>query len=470
LSELLLEIQAGDQLSSGIFPGLPGEAPILWADGENIVFDSGQVKKSPGFTRLDTDTNFAATPSDLITAKTSAERRAYIGAGGSIYAYRTADDVTQIGSGFSAGGRWVLIPWGNWLFGTNDTTDGLQIWKHTENVLDTSPASVTTPFTRCKTLAKLNNSLIAFNTSNSPYIAEYCDSGNPETGWTPTLTGSAGNLELRDLDSDVIAVCTLAGGLGVYTGENLSLFRFVGGTLRFGWKVVLESVGAVSPRSVVSTGNYNYGITKDFVFVTDGNSFTHIHEPAVKGWLDENVDWSRKAEVYGYHDKQSSSIVWLLPMVSGGMKGIVYRYSKGSWTKLAADMVVGAEYGVWDEAFTCDSTGIYRQEKNIYNKGSSPLVSYVYTKPLDCGDRRRLKFFSKLELDIQKTGTVTAYASYNDKPDDTLNWESLGTVDNELWMHREAPFVSIKLEAAGLNSQFKLNGAKLHGSFTGWLN
>lgn len=469
MSGLLLEVKAGELLSSGIYPGLPGEAPPLWADGENILFDSGQVRKAPGFTKLDDDTSFAVQPSDIITAKTAEERRAFIGAGGTVHAFRSSDDVTTIGTGFAAGGKWVLLPWGNWLFGTNNV-EALQIWKHTGSVLDTTPAAVSTPFSICKTIQKFRNYLIAFNTSNSNTIAEWCDFGDPETGWTTTLTGSAGNLELRDLDSDIIAAVPLGDAIGVYTGENLALFRFVGGTLRFGFKVVLESIGAITPRSVVSTGYYNYGMTKDFVFVTDGNSFQHIHEPAVKQWLEDNVDWSRADEVYGFHDKLNSQVVWFLPMLTGGTKGIAYRYQTKTWTKLAASMVVGAEQGVWDSDLVCDATGLYRQEKTIYNKGSSAMEASVWTKPLDCGERRRFKHFDKLELDMETAGTITVSAAYQTKPDDALVWETLTQSNNDYWMHRESPYVSFKIAATGLASRFKLNGAKLYGTLTGWVD
>lgn len=467
----LLEITAGDLLASGIYPSLPGEAPPLWADGQNVLFDSGQVRKAPGFTKLDTDTAFATRPSDLVVAKTASERRAFIGAGAKVHAYRTLDDLTEIGSGFSAGGKWVLLPWGNWLFGTNDI-EPLQIWKHTASVLDTSPSSVTTPFTRCKTIQKFRNYLIAFNTSNSNTIAEWCDFGDPETGWTVTLTGSAGNLEMRDLDADIIAAVPLGDGLGIYTAESLTLFRYIGGTSRFGYKTVLESIGAITPRSVVSVGYLNYGITKEFIFVTDGNTYRHIHEPAMKKWIEENVDWSRYDETYGFHDKLNSQIVWFLPVSDGETKAIAYRYQASGtpWTRLAASMVVGAEQGVWDQDIVCDATGIYQQDKTNYNRNGVAMEAFIESKPLDAGDRRRLKMWDKLELDIQSSGTVTAYAAMMDKPDETPSWINLGTVDNELWIMREAPFIKLKLEATGLGSDFKLSGAKLYGSLTGWLN
>ena len=42
------EVVNGKQLASGLFAGMEQTEGPLWADGQNIVFDEGVVKKIPG--------------------------------------------------------------------------------------------------------------------------------------------------------------------------------------------------------------------------------------------------------------------------------------------------------------------------------------------------------------------------------------------------------------------------------------
>ena len=468
MSDTLLEVKAGPELSSGIFPGLPGEAAALWADGENILFESGQVRKAYGFTILDADTAFAAAPSSIISMLATTERRAIIGAAAKVHGYRTLDDITEVGTGFAAGGNWQFVPWGNWVIGNNQV-DVPQIWKHTSSAWDTTPSNLTAVFTTARCIAKFRNYLLAGGTSNGNSLIEHSVFGDPED-FTVTLTGSAGNFEIRDIDAAITAMVPLGEAMGIYTAEDLSWFRFIGGTARFSVKFALESIGALNPHSVVSTGVLNYGITRDFVFVTDGNTFQHIHEPAVKDWLESYVDWTRADEVFGYFDKLNSRVVWYLPMLAGGMKGIAYRTQDRTWTRLNASMVVSTPQGVWDGDLSCDTTNLYMSSKATRNKNGLAVAAFAQSKPLDLGYRRRYKWVDKVVFDIVTSGTVQVAFAYLDNPNDTPTFETAVTMDEEVWLHRETPFLAFKITASAVGSDFKLNGFSVHGSYTGLVN
>ena len=98
---LLAEIQAGDALSSGIFPGLTGEAAPLWTDGENIIFDNGVVRKAPGLLGLE---NLSARPTGMRGTVANTEPRLFVGAGQNAYRYRSSDGLTAIGAFAASGG------------------------------------------------------------------------------------------------------------------------------------------------------------------------------------------------------------------------------------------------------------------------------------------------------------------------------------------------------------------------------
>jgi hypothetical protein len=461
----LLEIPTGEVLSSGLFPGLAGKEPILWTNGENVVFDQGKVRKAQGYVGLET---LSARMTGCKAARVIAAPHLYFGGGGAYYRYRASDGITALKSGLSGAGIWIFAPYGEHLVAT-DGVNGLRYY-------DGADTLIATPFTNCRTMFGFRQQVFAAATSNGYNWIEWCDIDDAKTGWTPTLGNAAGNLQPRDLDGGFVAAHKLAGELiGLYTEGSLGHFTYLGGTLQYGYKTKVPGAGAVSHYAVVPVRNVHYSIMRGRAIVTDGIVFDYIDDPAVRNYLDTVVNWGRSAEVFGWHDKLNSTIRWVLPTGVADFVGLGYRYDSRRWTKFNDNLLIGEESGVWENAMVFKTTRLLRGDSTEMNNDGAAFTSYVQTKPLDCGDRERNKWVDKIVLDLEKTGTVELQVGFSDDANDAPTWNTAQVaVDGDNFMdedeRREGLFVHLKISSSGTDNTWKLGSFSIHGEPAGWKN
>lgn len=462
---LLGEIVAGDQIASGIFPGLTGEAPLLWYDGDNVIFDNGGVRKGPGLLGLE---NLAATPTGIKSTVAATESRAFVGAGTIAYRYRTADGLTNIGSFAASGGVYQFLPWDTWCLISNGV-DPVELWQNAG-----SSAAITAPFTRANTLFGYQLQAFVGGTSNGGKLVEWSPV-NAVLDWTQTATGTAGQLNLRELAGDIVAARPIGNSIGVYSQSNAGLFSFIGGTSIYGFRKPISGVSAISPYSVISFGDRHYGMTRENVFLSDLVSFYLIDEPAVRTYIKDNADWDRITEVYGWPDWANNIARWQIPKLGGGKFGLGYRIDKNSWTKFNDSVILGEERGAFSNQLLAKTSRLLRQDPSTGNNDGSAMSAFVQTKPLAFGDRNRFKRVMKLSIDGVWSGTVNVLWGYTNHPNETPTFSITKPIANEIYMDElsqqsEGVYVSLKIESTAAGATWKINGCKIFGEFTGLVN
>lgn len=462
----LFEVKASPTLASGIFPGIPGDGAPLWIDSGNVLFEDGIIKKAPGYTLLASP---AARPTGIAQAY-AGERRAYLGAGNKAYKYTSLDGLVEIGAVTATNGVWQIVPWGTYAL-INNTADKPELWQNTGS----SAVIADMGFDYCAALGKLNNSVLAFGTSNGGNYIESCAFDDIET-WTPASDNTAQLQVIRDLDGRYVAAHPLNDGLAGYTQGVMTMTRFIGGTLYWSTKVVLDDVvGALNQHSVVSTGKMNFGITRNGVFATDGYTASYIDEPAVHGWIKDNVDFGRATEIYGYVDKLNKRIKWFVPLLEGGTTGLWVRYDGTPiWGLDPGDFLGGMRQDVWDDSWQYTETGLYRADRTVYNLDGNAITAFVQSKPLDCGDDQRFKDVAKVELGLEASGTVQLLVGFTDEPDETPTWTHTLTAAKETQIPQNARtqglFIHLKLQSTAVDVSWKLNSLAIHGTVGGKKN
>lgn len=460
--DLLTKIVSGPQLTSGIYPGMTGDSAAFWADGENIVFDEESVRKEFGQLGLG---NFTARPTGFKSTFADQEPRLFAGAGTEAYRYRSADGFTNIASFASSGGIYEFVPWDTWCL-INNTVDPLKLWKNTGVA-----AAITAPFTRANACCAYGLQAFVGGTDIGGNIVHWCAINDIET-WTPTLLNSAGDLPLRDLTGDIIAMVPLGGAIGVYSRYNAGLFTAIGGTTSFGFRRPIKGVHAISPYSIVGLGDRHFGLTRDNAFVTDLVGFQYIDEPAMRTYLRDNADWSRMSEVYGWPNYTTSMIRWSVPHLDGSTFGIGYRWDRQTWTKFADDVVLGEESGPFPEMLLGTPTRLFRQNKASANVDSAAMASYIQTKPLDFGKSKKLKRLQMLRLNGSWSGDVTVKVGYTSHANETPTWAFSKAIANDMFPDEqntdsEGAFVHLRIETTAVDANWRLSGIEMYGAVTG---
>lgn len=460
----LQKITSGDLLSSGIYPGLSGEAAPLWQDGSNVLFVDGGVRKSQGLTGLET---LGARPTGLKSVVADTEPRLFIGAGDAAYRYRSSDGATVIAGFASSGGIYQFVPWDTWALISNGV-DPVQLWQNAGLAAD-----ITAPFTRANVIFKYQQQAFAGGTDNGGNYVEWSPI-NSVTDWTETIVNTAGNLSLRDLEGDIVAAQPIGNSIGIYGQANAGIFTVVGGTVSYGFRSPIRGVSAISPYSVVSVGDRHYGVTKDNIFLTDLVSLLLIDEPAVRTYIQANADWDRATEVYGWPDWANSMVRWSIPKLGGGSFGIGLRYEKNTWTRFDDSVVAGDTSGPFPNMFLATTSRLLRADKMSYNNDGGAFASMVWTKPMDLGDRNRMKRISMISLDAVWTGAVLLEVGYSNHPNGTVDWVISTPFANVIFpdqfgVQSETAFLSLRISSVALGANWKISGGEVFGKVGGFV-
>lgn len=434
---MILDAYQSAEIMTGIFPSLaPVDAP-LWADGQDCLFRSGGVQNVSDSSRFLT---FLSTSQETTAISQSSveqlqdgqairQNRIFYNKGAEVWvSYRSGSDasieVRLDNPVFNAKAFYdhEFVIYGNYLFHTNGV-DEAKIWQgdltYTTdasgvNVADNGLEVALTPAVTTKRLTKLNQHLIAGNILYSQdqrlgNEIRWSDSTNP-LDWTPTTTNTAGGLVLRDLESDIKAFCPLANGLAVYGSDSMGVLSFIGGNLVFGFQKLFNNIGVVGSKAVVEVGYENFGLSRQGVFRTDGSTVTYVDEPAMRQYLQQNVDWFKAERTLAFHDEEARMVVFYYPQIGlteNLLRGVGYNYENKTWTRFRKAFSAASPRKVFPYAVVADSRGLLWHG---VDGGSENFT--VTTKPLLLKRPERYKVIRALRLGFE--GRLQVRLGYSD--------------------------------------------------------
>lgn len=475
----LVEIKDPAALESGIFPSLAPNQLALWRTAENVLFVDGAAEKSTGVQELHA---VGAPIIALAQAYAEGEQRAYFAKADTVYKWNEVDGETILRTGFT-GGRWSMIPWGTWLLAVNGV-DNNQIYKDGAALSMVDWANMPAGAQQATIVRKLANRPILFKgqTLTWPRVTDV------EYFTTPDPTGNAGDLFVRDLDSDFIAAEPFGEQLAFYTENKMGLISFIGGTSVYGAKIRLEGIGAISLNAVIPVGAKHYGMARDGVWVTDASSYRYLDQPAVNRYLNGSdpatgvpFPWSMDPDltdsVVGVHAKDKEMVQWFYDSreTVGDppepiRRGIGYNYTKGSWHALKMPVTAVAPQEAFPKALVAlgQFFGLY---DTGWNLGSDPMVATLQTAPFDAQEVGRYKWWDMVEVHWTGDPIEVRFGLHRREVfGDDLNdeWTAWTTLARENWIQRESVFLTMELRSTALDATFRVGGVAVWGEVAGW--
>lgn len=459
MAKPLITAGPGNELESGIFPGVDKLSAPFWADGENIEFRQGGVVSSKGYQGLAT---LPGEVNEMAQAFHNGDQRLYAAVGNGVYMRSSLTGLSSLGS-FPTQGFPQFETFGSFLLATN-YADPPMYWKNTGSLV----AIADLPFTTAKIFHRRDNHVIAFNTSNGQNAYEWSSASDVDD-WEPLSSNSAGNNWLRDLDSEIICAVDIGSRVAVYSRETMGLIQFIGQPDVFAHTPAINGVGAVGARSVVQVGPRNIGLNRQGVFVTDGVSFDYVDEPAIHEFLMADVDFSLGEEIRGYHNEDLSSVIWFYTPLSGGRAGVGYNYKKGTFTKYRQSVEVALERQVFSTPVA--GIGPLLAQLNVgHSANGATLTKWVRTKPMSAQDASFWKTWSHLKT-VGAFQNATVKIGVVDNPnDEAITWIDEQTLAFENWFDRDSVFLILEFRAEGLDSRFQISQLQLHGVVTGMVS
>jgi hypothetical protein len=421
--------------------------------------DAPQIKKTAGnFTSMVSAVNYIA-----------------ITDGGTGYA--VTDVLTLTGGDGSGATATVLAVSGGVITSVGMTTGGTG-WSVVPTGHTSSGASTDATFTfavsnmdvtSIEVFVKRGPHLLGFNTSVSDreFIWSAADDVDD---WVTSTTNLAGQLQIRELDTAIVAAVPLGSRIAVYGTDQMFLVNYLANNLVFGYQPAINGIGAVSKHSVVAVGRKNYGLSEQGFFVTDGVDFEYIDEPAMRNYYQDNVSLGQVAKAVGFHNEEHNQIRWYFPTSSSSItRGVTYNYRKGTWSVVVNDRSAGDERGVLSSPISGSETGKVFRESVGTNAGTTAMTAYVRTKPISLGSAEAVK-----EMDSVRIGFIGQGLQYRvgwaETEDGTVNWSpyaDMSTGFDFQNLRTAGRWLLFELYSASLNAEWEVQAVEFIGRVEG---
>jgi hypothetical protein len=463
-----------DKLGGGMFPSAEAVTTETWQTGRNVWFREMSIEQVLGRQRFVKALGRGARAIQQAFT-TDGKRRVYYEDLGLIRYTSELGAPIDIGS-LSNVGDYDLETWGDWLFAT-DSINNLVYWPNTGTLTPAGDAA--TQFARCKIVKRLAQHLLVYNTDQLPTGFHWCTANDP-TVWTPDLTNSARNLNIRNLDSEIKAVCPLGAAHAVYSSDAMLVVQYLGPSQWFGTpNQALTGIGAVSKHSVVSVGQTNFGLSRAGIFTTDGSSFQYIDRPAVDKWLQANLDWARMSQIAGFYNDKLSLVVWGVPVIGGGTSTIavdpkvrqltsesIYLGRK-TFTYLDNKIIFGQDRIIFDYPIIAQTDGLYFESVTNTLAGDFALTTQLF----DAGEEQIYKLWDYLIAPGTYGSDAQVRFGYTDAPD-------LSTIDWTAWVPlsvrvpvpggpRESVYLALDFKST---QAFRMSNLIMYGEKAGFVN
>jgi len=311
--------------------------------------------------------------------------------------------------------------------------------------------------------------LLGFNTSVSSkeFIWSAADSVDD---WVTSTTNLAGQLEIRELDTDIIAAVPLGNRIAVYGKDQMFLVNYLANNLVFGYQPAVNGIGAVSKHSIVPVGRQNYGLSGQGFFVTDGVEFNYIDEPAIRTYFKDNVNQGQLAKTVGFHNEEDNQIRWYFPTGSAKItRGVTYNYRKGTWSVVTNARSAGEERRILSSPISGSESGKIYQENIGNNADTAAMTAFVRTKPISIGSADAIK-----ELDSVRIGFIGSGLQYrvgwSETEGGTVTWGSYTDMTTGFDFHNlrtAGRWLLFELYSASLNTEWEVQAIEFIGRIEG---
>lgn len=173
--------------------------------------------------------------------------------------------------------------------------------------LDDAPADAVCYLKRANQLVAIgygdNKRLVGFSKADDITIWSFTDPEVPESLELP----------LEDLNTPIRGAAMLGSNIAVYGEDQLALVYWTGAPFYWGRRIALDGIGLVGKMAVCADGPLNYGVSRNGIWVTDGNTYDYIDKGILTDWLEDNVNWDQKGKILAFRNDVDHCIEFHFP-------------------------------------------------------------------------------------------------------------------------------------------------------------
>tara|TARA_R110000850_G_scaffold153269_4_gene276689 strand:+ start:3378 stop:4628 length:1251 start_codon:yes stop_codon:yes gene_type:complete len=355
----------------------------------------------------------------------------YAGSLTALYEYNVTDAVTtNVGAPYTLvedgvdASQWSMVTYGSFVLATSGK-DLPQIQKtRGASFVAVTGMDVTT----VEIFMKRGPHVLGFNTSTSATEFVWSDAGDVDT-WIAAADNLAGQLDIRELDTPIMAAAPLGDRIAVYGEDQMFVVNYLANDLVYGYQPAINGIGAVSKSAVVAVGRKNYGLSRQGFWATDGTAFDYIDDPMLKHWWREEVNTTLLSKVCSYHDEKNTQVIWYFPYgTTTNSLAVSYNYIRNTWSFITEVLSAVDERRIGEFPIAGTETGGLVLLNNGLNIDGAAIVCTVLTKGIDFENPARVKELDSLRVGKRGVG-LTFRTGWAETEEGTITWNAYAAIE-----------------------------------------
>lgn len=336
MSRVLYEAKA-DRIMTGFRPDLKGRNAPLWIDGQNMIFDHGELKPVPA-QKLYLAEGLEGTVLGIATAEINGVPSVFWGTSGKLLRYTATGGIVTEGTGFTGKknaignnpcSMWSFERWGAWMAASNGV-DAIQVWQGATG--DFAPLATSAAPARAEIIIGRTPHVVALNTDAGTDMVEWCAEDNI-LSWLTGLGKSAGNLQIRGLKGPIRAARKLAGEIVFYTETSQHILAYGGLPFRFREALLSDKIGVCGKQAVIAIGNEHIGMDSKKVWRSSGAGWRNISDEHITEYIFDDFNETQRSKVVIQHVDGHDMIAIYYPTANStnNNRCVLYNYVHEYW-------------------------------------------------------------------------------------------------------------------------------------------
>jgi len=267
-------------------------------------------------------------------------------------------------------------------------SDG-KIYKWSPSSPSTIGAQLANSPTGCSSILVTNERhVVALGAGGDPRKVQW-SSRESSTTWTAAATNTAGDLQIPTGGTALSAIKWQTDVI-IFTDTGIARMYYTGSPFIYGIQDAGTNCKAVSPRTIVTAGNFLAWMGENSFFVFDG-SVKEI-KCDVSDTVFDNLTYQYRRISCGGHNSNFNEIWWFFPtgeLQQTPNKYVIWNYVDNVWSIGEMDRGCWIDQGVFDYPIACDSSGnVYQHDSTTLNNSENlgAAVPYAQSGPIEIGN------------------------------------------------------------------------------------
>lgn len=242
------------------------------------------------------------------------------------------------------------------------------------------------------------------------------------TDWTVTAASSAYEDDKEDATKLISRI--YVNGENLIFAEEGQIFRlrWVGGTVKWLWEKVSDTIGIISPMGAITVGGIAYIFAREGLYYYNGGIISPLPDNTLIRSMFDNINLDQRYKCFVWFNQKYNELWFHYPDGTENDKCTIFSITEGHYTPRTIDRTAADSEGQVSLFPTlADSNGIIYQHEVGYNNSGAAMQSYFRVAYRAIEHGKLLSFIEGMEPDLIQEGDVTITLCAKERSTDSGN-------------------------------------------------